>query len=226
GLPVIGGATIGTPGRAGVGNATAVPVFTEACLPEFSERNVAQPSTSAIAAPAARPRLSRRLFCRATIGKAFVLATTSACSLSSNRGSVCGTCAGSDERTGSSQGPRMVRPGASITTRLAGIVGIRQLVAVKRSYVGNLHPAGRANRRRWQGGLRRGSSNRCLLRRRGHQRNTLTRLFGRGGRNAPDCVRRPQQRVFAAVAEHEVRRDRRDHDILAAHPIIDRAFFP
>jgi hypothetical protein len=73
-----GGMAIGLPGTGvGIGIpgcmvwvATAVEAagFTEACRPEFSERNVAQPRTSAIAAPAAKPRLSRRDFCVATIG--------------------------------------------------------------------------------------------------------------------------------------------------------------
>ena len=67
GLPA-GGASIGTPARFGAWT-TAVPVLAAgAWRPEFSERKVAQPRTSATAAPAARPRLSRRLFCRATIG--------------------------------------------------------------------------------------------------------------------------------------------------------------
>src|SRR5947209_20045353 len=39
--------------------------------PELSDMNVAAPSTSATAAPAARPRPSRRFFCEATTGNAF-----------------------------------------------------------------------------------------------------------------------------------------------------------
>jgi hypothetical protein len=73
-----GGMTMGLPGTgAGIGIpgcivrvATAVDAtgFTAAWRPEFSETKVAQPRTSAIAAPAARPRLSRRDFWVATTG--------------------------------------------------------------------------------------------------------------------------------------------------------------
>src|SRR5437899_1957091 len=58
------------------GLATAAPV--DECRLELIETKVAQPSTSATAAPAARPTLSRRDFWVATIGKALWLATTNA----------------------------------------------------------------------------------------------------------------------------------------------------
>src|SRR5947209_16183498 len=84
---VVGGIAAGRPGiAAGIGRprcvasiagvATAAPV--DECRLELNETKVAQPSTSATAAPAARPTLSRRDFWLATIGNAFWLATTSA----------------------------------------------------------------------------------------------------------------------------------------------------
>ena len=92
---------------------------------------------SATAAPAARPTLSRRAFCVATTGKAFWLAMTRACSLSSRRGSVCGTATGTAERSESSQGPRIVVPRVSMVMRSMLMAAIRQFVAVKRSYIRN-----------------------------------------------------------------------------------------
>src|SRR5205085_3866337 len=139
-----GGTTIGLPAAAADSGAfcwtlVGVPAtagVAGACLPEFSETKVAQPSTRAIAAPAARPTLSRRDFWPATIGYALWLARTSAFSLSSSRGSVCGTAAGSADRTGSSQGPRIVFAGDSVVTRLLLMSGVRQLVAIKGSHIG------------------------------------------------------------------------------------------
>src|SRR5579864_4574737 len=125
GLPGIG-AAIGRPARVWLCVARAVPGVIGAWRLELSEMNVAQPSTSAIAPPAASPRLSRRVLRPATIGKALVLASTSAFSLISRRGSVWGTVAGSAERTGSSQGPRTVLVVVSMVARLVFIVGIRQ----------------------------------------------------------------------------------------------------
>src|SRR4051794_11980386 len=76
---VAGGMTIGLPGTAaGIGSpgcvcatvAGAAAELSDACRLELSETKVAQPSTSAIAPPAARPTLSRRVLRVATIGNA------------------------------------------------------------------------------------------------------------------------------------------------------------
>src|SRR5438270_8119885 len=131
GVVAAGGIAIGLPGMAaGIGSpdwVCAVAAGTGAAVGEWrlelSDTKVAAPSTSAMAPPAASPRLSRRVLRVATIGKAFWLARTSAWSLSSRRGSVAGTATGRVGRCGSSHGPRTVLPDASIVARLLVIIG-------------------------------------------------------------------------------------------------------
>src|SRR5437763_2528650 len=224
-------AGMGRPGRTCcVVSAVEAAGALDACRVEFSDTNVAHPSTSAIAAPAARPRLSRRERCRATTGNAFWLARTSAFSLSSSRGSVCGT-AGSDAAAGFCQGPRTVLPVASMVTRLVVMIGIRQLVAIEGGAVAEFHRRGcgrigpRLHRLRLSRRHLRDRLHRNLLRL--HHR-CGGHLSGHGGRRRRlhwhDAPGGPQDRVPASIAEDEVRRDWADDDIFAAHAVIDRTF--